>query len=365
MAQKFLTPIDLAKNELQNARLQNLASAPGSPAVGQVYYDTADNTAKVWNGTAWIPTDAAKVANGAIPLAKLATDPLARANHTGTQTASTISDFDTQVRTSRLDQMAAPTAAVSANSQRITNVATPTAGTDAATKQYVDDTVAAISWKNEVRVATTAAGTLASSFANGQSVDGVTLVTGDRILLKDQAAGAENGIYTVNASGAPTRATDADSANEINGAAVFVTNGTANAGKRFVCNTSGTITIGATAITFVQFDGGAAYTAGNGLTLSGSDFNVGAGTGITVGADTVGIDTAVVVRKYAASVGDNSATSIAVTHNLNTLDVTVEVYTVSDGARVWCDVVHTSVNVVTLTFASAPTTNQYRCVVHG
>jgi len=80
----------------------------------------------------------------AISLGKLATDPLARANHTGTQTASTISNFDTQVRTSRLDQMAAPTSAVSANSQNITNLATPSVSTDAATKGYVDTEINAL-----------------------------------------------------------------------------------------------------------------------------------------------------------------------------------------------------------------------------
>jgi hypothetical protein len=80
-------------------------------------------------------------ASAAIALSKLATDPLARANHTGTQTASTISDFDTQVRTNRLDQMAAPTGSVSLNSQKITNLATPTDNTDASTKAYVDTSI--------------------------------------------------------------------------------------------------------------------------------------------------------------------------------------------------------------------------------
>ncbi len=365
MAQKFLTPIDLTKQELQNARIQNLASAPGSPVEGQVYQDTVTHAAYVWNGSAWRPVDAAKLTDGTIPNTALATNPLARANHTGTQTASTISDFDTQVRTSRLDQMAAPTGSVSLNSQKITGLATPTAGTDAANKNYVDDTVAGLSWKNEVRVATTGAGTLASSFANGSSVDSVTLATGDRILIKDQSTQTENGIYTVNPSGAPTRATDADSANEINGAAVFVTNGTTNQGTRWVCNVAGTITLGSTNITFAQFSAGQNYTAGNGLTLSTNDFNVGAGTGISVGADSVSIDTAVVVRKYAANIGDGSTTAIAVTHSLNTLDTIAEVFTVSDGSKVICDVTHTSVNVTTFTFAVAPTSNQYRVVIHA
>ena len=100
----------------------------------------------------------ADIAGGAaIALSKLATDPLARANHTGTQTASTISDFDTQVRTSRLDQMAAPTASVSMNSQKITSLATPTSSTDAATKAYVDNIVggapAALDTLNELAAA--------------------------------------------------------------------------------------------------------------------------------------------------------------------------------------------------------------------
>ena len=87
---------------------------------------------------------ASDIANGTITAAKMVADPYARANHTGTQTASTVSDFDTQVRTSRLDQMAAPTGSVSVNSQKITSLATPTTSTDASTKGYVDAQITAL-----------------------------------------------------------------------------------------------------------------------------------------------------------------------------------------------------------------------------
>lgn len=360
---KHLVNLDLNKNELQNARVQNLASAPSTPVAGQIYHDTVNLTPYFWNGSAWIPVDATK--RTGIPLANLATDPLARANHTGTQLAATISDFNTAVRTNRLDQMAAPTADFSAGGFKITNVATPVSGTDAANKQFVEDKVAGMSWKDEVRVATTANGALATAYANGQVVDGVTLVTGDRILIKDQTTATENGIYTVNASGAPTRATDADSAGEINGAAVFVGNGTTNQGTRWVCNTTGTITLGSTALTFAQFGGGATYTAGNGLTLSGNDFNVGAGTGISVAADAVAIDTAVVVRKYATSFGDGSATSYVITHNLNTKDVTVSFRQNADDVAVQVDWTATSANTITVSCAVAPAASALRVTVHA
>jgi hypothetical protein len=115
---------------------------------------------------------ASDIANGTITAAKMVTDPYARANHTGTQTASTISDFDTQVRTSRLDQMAAPTGSVSVNSQKITNLATPTANTDASTKLYVDTKVAdlvnsapsTLDTLGEIATAIQAGGTVYDSF---------------------------------------------------------------------------------------------------------------------------------------------------------------------------------------------------------
>ena len=145
-----------------------------------------------------------------------------------------------------------------------------------AVKSYVDNKVAGLSWKRAVRAATTAAGTLATSFANGSVIDGVTLATGDRALIKNQSAGAENGIYTVNASGAPTRADDADSGTELLNASVYVSEGTALADTQWTCSTNAPITPGTTALTFVQAGatGGAVSSVGLSLpamfTVSGS-----------------------------------------------------------------------------------------------
>lgn len=177
---------------------------------------------------------------------------------------------------------------LNANGGIITNVGTPSAGTDAVNKNYVDNATAGLSWKAAVRVATTANGTLASAFANGSTVDGVTLATGDRILLKNQTTAADNGIYTVNASGAPTRATDADTAAELLQAAVFVQEGTTNADTAWVNTTNAPITVGSTSLTFAQFSGGAGITAGAGLTLTGTTIDVVSGNGgIVVNANNI------------------------------------------------------------------------------
>jgi hypothetical protein len=131
---------------------------------------------------------ATDIANGTITAAKMVTDPYARANHTGSQTASTISDFDTQVRTSRLDQMAAPTGSVSVNSQKITSLATPTSNADAATKLYVDTKVAdlvnsapsTLDTLGEIATAIQAGGTVYDSFVlkSGSTMTGNLTLAG-------------------------------------------------------------------------------------------------------------------------------------------------------------------------------------------
>lgn len=203
--------------------------------------------------------------------------------------ASNINDFDTQVRTNRLDQMAAPTAAVSLNSQKITNLGTPTADNDAATKAYVDAARSGLDVKQSVRVATTANITLSGT----QTIDGVAVVAGDRILVKNQTTANQNGIYVV-AAGAWSRATDADTDAEVTGGMfTFVTEGTTNADSGWVLTTNDTITVGTTALAFAQFSGAGQITAGAGLIKTGNSIDVATASTarIVINADSIDLAT--------------------------------------------------------------------------
>jgi hypothetical protein len=403
MSRKFLVAVDLNKNELQNARIQNLASAPSSPVAGQVYYDTTVNKLFWYNGTTWVDamgdeityattTELADVDAAAESAGSSTTVPRGDHKHaaaTGTPgssapgdtaaagTATTLARSDhkhgrenhgaTEHASIPLSALSAPTAAVSFGSQRITSLADPTAAQDAATKAYVDAVKTGLDVKDSVRVATTANITLSGT----QTIDGVAVAVGDRVLVKDQSTASQNGIYVV-ASGAWSRAADADSNAEVTaGMYCFVTEGTVNGDTGWVLTTNDPITLGTTSLTFAQFTGAGSIVAGAGLTKTGSTLDVGAGTGITVNADDVavrrdGTNGQHVPLKYAANVGDGTSTAITVTHNLGTKDVLVTVYdNTTPFAEVECDVEHTSTSAITLRFTTAPTASQYRVVVLG
>lgn len=253
-------------------------------------------------------------------------------------------------------------------SQKITSLADPSSAQDAATKQYVDNVAAGMQWKAPVRVATTTNGTLASAFANGQTIDGVTLATGNRILIKNQTTASENGIYVVAASGAPTRASDADAGTELApGTAVAIAEGTVNADKAYMIISDAAITIGTTAQTWGQFSAGSSYTAGNGINIASNIITAvaAAGGGLSVVAGGIQLDSTIATRKFSANIGNGSLSSIAVTHNLGTQDVTVAVRDTATNAGVLVDWVATDANTVTLTFAVAPASNAYRATVHA
>lgn len=226
------------------------------------------------------------------------------------------------------DSMAAAASLTFSGGGTVTGLPAPSGATDAVPKSYVDSLSQGLDPKASVRAATTAAGTLASSFANGSVIDGVTLVTGDRILIKNQAAPTENGIYTVNASGAPTRATDDDVWTEVPGAFTFVEEGTLLADTGWVCTANAGGTINSTAMTWAQFSGVGAYTAGTGLTLTGTQFAITTpvatsigGTGLSsIGTanQILGVNNAAGALEYKTV---TAGTAIGVVHGANSITI--------------------------------------------
>lgn len=363
---KLTNHLDASQLELRNAVLHNLAATPSTPKVGQVFYNTVSNAAFMWNGAIWQSMDATLLV-GTIPIAALAVNPLARANHTGNQTASTISDFSTAVKAISLDQMTVPVAAVSFNGKNITNLADPVNPQDGATRNYVDGAVqsaaAGIDSKPSVRAIAIANIALTGT----QTIDGVVLVAGDRVLVTAQTTGSQNGVYVV-AAGAWSRAVDADQTGEITpGAFWFVEEGSTYGKTQWRCNNTGSLTLGTTSIAIVQFGAASTYSNGNGLSLTGSVFAVQlpANSGLAVSGTGVAVDTSVVTRKYSVTVGDGASTSLTVTHNLATQDVQVWCRDATSQAALLVDWSATNASSITLTFATAPALNSIRVTVQG
>ena len=335
---------------------------------------------------------------------------------TYTDGAGTLSiDIDTTVTTNSgtqtltnktLGASTSLSASLDANSNKIINLATPTASTDAVNKAYVDSVSQGLDVKQSVRVSTTANVDLSTALEAGDAIDGVTLVAGNRVLVKHQTSGAENGLYVVQSSGAAVRADDANISSEVTaGFFTFVEEGTLYGNTGWVLTTDNPITLDTTALTFTQFSGTGTFTAGSGLTLTGTEFSVdvtpssgsasltntggavevklntadglevtGSGVGINNGAGFTFSSGALVfdtangygVRKKTFNVGDGTTVLYPLEHNLSTRDVTVHVYeNATPYAQVEADVEHFDANTVKVRFATAPTTDQYRVVVVG
>ena len=139
---------------------------------------------------------------------------------------------------------------VSISGGSVTGLGAPSGTSDAATKNYVDQAIAGLRTRIIAEVATTANVDLAADLQNGDTIDGVTLVTGDRVLVKDQSTGSQNGLYTVVSSGTASRDTEFDTIAELSGQMVVVNQGTANDNKIFLCTTNNTATLDSDTITF-------------------------------------------------------------------------------------------------------------------
>jgi hypothetical protein len=366
----FINHANFTGYELRDFKVEKVTSFPTATSGndGRVLYNTVTDEIRHSNGSAWIwtSTDSALLGGQSSAYHR------DRTNHTGTQVAATISDFNTAVRKNRLDQMAAPTASVAMGGQKITGGADGTSATDFITKQQLDAVAASaatgVSIKGAVRAATTANITLSGA----QTIDGVSVVATNRVLVKNQTTAADNGIY-VAAAGAWARSTDADTTGELApGTVVFVTEGTANGDKQFAIASDSAITIGTTAQTWTQLTGsGTSYTAGNGLSLTGSTFAVVPSTsgGLVVDGTGVKLATSGSVRGIRGNVSQvpapTSGSLATVTHNLNSQDVSVQLIRNADNVLIGSVYAQANgVNTVLVDVGDPSTpTDTYRAVV--
>lgn len=428
MAKKFLVPIDLNKNEILNVVIQNLASNPTQPLEGQVFLNTTSKDFLIHINSSWqaILTElkvsenpaASKIVKSDVN-GKISKDWLSlgsgngidsdlldgshgsyyldRTNHTGTQLASTISDFNSAVRLNRLDQLALPVQTISLNGQIITNSGTPTNDSDLATVQYVKNYISlndqGIRPKGSVRIGTTTNIVLSGL----QTLQSITLNADDLVLVKHQTNSFENGIYRVK-SGSWTRDDLLNTWSELYSAYVFVSDGDL-ANTSWVCTIPSSGTLETDPITWSMF-----FNAG-----SFSISNVGTGTiqvykqkngsvyefntidpsttvdatitnnvikfsvkesGLNINSIGGNLDTFKTTlnmpKKFVQSFGNGTLTQFNINHNLNTLDIIAQVrYSANSLDYVDCDIKIIDVNNLQLNFSVAPSSNEFRIIVIG
>jgi len=434
MAQKFLTNLNLNQNQLINATFEVLASDPGSGNFeGRLIYNSTTDTIKVYANGEWRSLPHTIASGGGAGIAEALT--VSESNGTVTLTLNVADTDSAGLLPASFWQMledatsdATASKLVKRDAQGNAKVATPTDAAHIATKGYVDAARQGLDVKQSVRVATTAPINLSADLEAGDLIDGVTLVAGDRVLVKDQSTATENGIYVAVASGAASRSSDAngtaDTGELMPGTFTFVEEGAVNSDKGFVVSTNGTITIGATAIAWTQFSGAGSFEAGDGLSQSGNTINVnvvsnrtaivgdavdiastyvGQSSITTLGTITTGVwngtDIAVAdggtgasdaasartnlgiatsagtattsASKLARVASQGCAASAAgvssttVTHLFNTLDVSVQIVEVAGGATVIGDVVRANADTVTVTLYGTISADDYRIVVTG
>ena len=427
MALKFVTNIDLNKNQIVNATFELAGFDPVNDLFpGRMYYNSATDSIRVYSGSAWKPFVNSIVSGGSYSTALTVNE----SNGEVTLTLNLASGSAAGLMTAAdFTKLADATASATANKLVLRDVngnisvAIPSQTAHAATKGYVDSARQGLDVKASVVVATTGDVVLANELENGDVIDGITLVTGDRVLVKNQSTASQNGIYVVQVTGAAVRATDAngtvDTGEVSGGTFTFVEQGTINADSGWVVTSNGTIAVGTDAIDWVQFSGAGQITAGAGLDKDGNTLSVnvvadrtaitsdavdiastyvGQSSITTLGTITTGVwtgtDVAVLDGGTGASTSSDArtnladggsqgggvsvpvltrkvvklcaaATSTTVIHAFSTTDVMVQVYDVVTGETVIADQARTDSNTVTVTFSVAPASGAYQIVVIG
>jgi hypothetical protein len=251
------------------------------------------------------------------------------------------------------------------STSRIINLPAPAGATEPVRLQDLNSAIEGLAWKDSVRVAPLTNTTIA---APGATIDGVTMLAGDRVLLLAQTLPAENGIYVWNGAAAlMTRSLDANSSDELEEATTMVEEGASNTGVSYR-QASVNFLLGTAAVIWVPFGSNTPLssiaTPGTIRTATQTEADAGTVANAAITPATLS-NYASRIKKFTATIGDGTATVFPLTHNLNSLDVVISVYRVSTGAEVIVDTARTSVNAVSVSFTTAPAVGAYRIVVVG
>lgn len=390
MPRRFATSIDLMGLALLNAALNPVSSDPaglGSGDAGRVWVNTTVPTVKYWNGSAAI-------------------DLLARANQTGTQLASTISNFTATVQAIQWASMAAPSGAVNMSSQNFSNLAAASSSGQAVEYAQFNNAIAAVQAGLDFKAppATVVVTTNMSLSSPGATINGHTMAAGDTVLLTGQTTTTQNGIYTWNSSTSLTRRADSNTNTSIYSGTMISVGAADNANADTIwmqttvgTGTNGAIVIGTDAQTWIKPFTATTYTQGNGITISSNVISAKQGTGtaqsanaaaqsnngILVDANGIYIDPASGVRKVygtipTATTGIYTVSGAVVTiaHNFGNKYVQARVFagsspptiggvTPSAGEEIEVQVIRSDTNNLQLTFPSAPASNNYDFSIQG